>query len=131
MVKRTFLSLSVFVGSLAGVFLCHGTAQSEQDSASVTMSSTCEPWNYDYEGCWYDDAYDDYRYHTPEAAPTPAPEEEQVAEKPCDAPAADDLKYDGYEAKYYGYQWEYDDYDSAYEDYGWSESIVESQTETK
>jgi hypothetical protein len=130
MVKRTFLSLSVFLGSLAGVFLCNGTVRSEQDSASVMTSSPCESWGCEYQGCWYDEANDHCPYHMHETATTPAADEEQVAEKPCDAPVADESKYDGYEAKYYGYQWEYDDYDSAYEDYGWSEPIAESPAET-
>jgi hypothetical protein len=130
MVKRTFLTLSIFLGSLAGVFLCTGTVRSEQDSATITTTGPCEPSSYGYEGCWYDGASNYCPYPSVQADTSPAPVSEEVAEKPCDDPVANESEYDGYESKYYGYHWEYDDYDSAYEDFAWTESAADLPTET-
>jgi hypothetical protein len=125
MVKRTFFSLSVFLGSMAGVFLCHHAKSDDQHGSTAATASACEAWSYGYEGCWYDDTSDFCPYDTVEAEPTLASADEQVAE----THGAEQDAYESRYSKFSGYDWEYDDYDSAYDDDTWLEPIADVQAD--
>ncbi|MCL4201593.1 MAG: hypothetical protein KJ000_03810 [Pirellulaceae bacterium] len=118
MVKRTFLCLTVFLGSLAGVFLCSSAVRGDEHGSGVPTPSSIEASDHGYGGCWYDDDSGYCPYDMVQSAPTPAAEAPPDAETYCD---------DAYESKFYGYEWEYDDYDTDCESYEWLEPIADEQ----
>jgi hypothetical protein len=120
MVKRTFLTLSVFLGSLAGVFLCNSAVRGDEHGCAVPTPASAEASDYGYEGCWYDYDSGYCPYNMVQASPTPATEAPPVADTHGDDDAA-------YESKFYGYEWEYDNYDTECEAYEWLEPIADEQ----
>lgn len=131
MVKRSFLTMCVFLGSLGAILLGPGGTQADQQDTAIEASAGYVAWSYDYPGCWYEYASGYCAYPTvevqAEATVEPVTEEPAETTVSCDTYETEDY---GYLAKDYGYQWEYEDYDSAYEDDLWSELITDSQAES-